>query len=161
MGNLKAFSQSRSPVEWHFQGCCQWRTSTDGKENKKNIFFKGCLEPQGQPFINSWLSIGWWTQSLHRKRLEITKHLFINGWKWSSRWLSIGWFSPNPYILEMLFNYAFFPCISKKKLLTFGTSTVKIPGFPGDPRSAGFTSKKASQKKEVTRILKKPQGISV
>ena len=25
------------------------------------------------------VSIGWWTKSLHRKWLEITKHLFING----------------------------------------------------------------------------------
>ena len=30
------------------------------------------LEPQGQPFIK-------------RKWLEITKHLFINGWPWGSR----------------------------------------------------------------------------
>ena len=34
-----------------------------GPENRIN------LEPQGQPFINGWLSIGWWTQSLHRKWL--------------------------------------------------------------------------------------------
>ena len=37
------------------------------------------MEPQGQPFIHGWLSIGWLFQSLHRKWLEITKHLFING----------------------------------------------------------------------------------
>ena len=38
-----------------------------------------CLESQGQPFINGWPSIGWWTQSLHRKWLEITKHPFLDG----------------------------------------------------------------------------------
>ena len=48
-----------------------------------------------QPFINGWESIGWWTQSLHRKWLEITKHLFINGWKWASRY-SRGWWSRSP-----------------------------------------------------------------
>ena len=47
------------------------------------------LEPQGQPFINGWKSIGWWTKSLHRKWLEITKHLFINGHFGSSRPKSI------------------------------------------------------------------------
>ena len=67
------------------------------------------LEPQGQPFINGcfnwmipnlYIGNGWkspfpsiykWlfqlddSKSLHRKWLEITKHLFINGWKWGSR----------------------------------------------------------------------------
>ena len=37
------------------------------------------------PFINGWLSIGWWTKSLHRKWLEINKHPIKNGWKWGSR----------------------------------------------------------------------------
>ena len=37
------------------------------------------LEPQGQPFINGWLSMGWCTKSLYRKWSEITKHPFING----------------------------------------------------------------------------------
>ena len=41
--------------------------------------FVAYLEPQGQPFVNGWLSIGWWTKSLYRKWLEITKHPFING----------------------------------------------------------------------------------
>ena len=36
--------------------------------------------PCSQPFF-IWLAINWmiFTQSLHRKCLEITKHLFING----------------------------------------------------------------------------------
>ena len=33
--------------------------------------------------VFNWMMI--FTQSLHRKWLEITKHLFINGWKWGSR----------------------------------------------------------------------------
>ena len=37
------------------------------------------LEPlAANHVINGWLLMGWWTESLHRKWLEITKHLFIN-----------------------------------------------------------------------------------
>ena len=36
--------------------------------------------PCSQPFINGWLSIGWFFQSLHRKWLEITKHPSIFKW---------------------------------------------------------------------------------
>ena len=45
--------------------------------------------------INGWLSIGWWTNSLYRKWLEIIKHPFVNGWPWGSRHLhsKLGWFS--------------------------------------------------------------------
>ncbi len=36
---------------------------------------------ESQPFINGWLSIGWlFSQSLHRKCLEITKHPSIYKW---------------------------------------------------------------------------------
>ena len=54
-----------------------------GPENQTSL--KKHLEPQTT--ICKWLFQLDDSQSLHRKWLEITKHLFINGWPWGSRQL--------------------------------------------------------------------------
>ena len=36
--------------------------------------------PETSEFINGWLSIGWWTKSLHRKWLEITISIHLTKW---------------------------------------------------------------------------------
>ena len=44
-----------------------------------NVVCRWSRNPKANHSVNGWLSIGWWTQSLHRKWLEITKHSFLNG----------------------------------------------------------------------------------
>ena len=49
-----------------------------------HLFLLACLIiswNRKQPFINGWLSIGWWTQSLHRKWLFHHVHPFQLGFK--------------------------------------------------------------------------------
>ncbi len=61
--------------------------------------------PCSQPFINGWKSMGWWTKSLHRKWLEITKHPFINGclgFQATTNWAHIfraKWFNSWPNLI--------------------------------------------------------------
>lgn len=46
------------------------------------------LEPDGDPFINAWLSIGWWFQ-IFRWEIVIQPNKILKVVVWSSRWLYI------------------------------------------------------------------------
>ena len=89
-----------SQTSWRFISVRPSLTKKDGVQNTSTLQWAGLLGAFGQVFCSSSstpgtlnnhlymdVSVGWWTKSLYRKWLEITKHPFINGWPWGSRQL--------------------------------------------------------------------------